>query len=330
MQLLELYRSLASPSSGTARKRWLIVIKVLFSAGLIWYVVNRIGTGNVLPILLAGDRSLLLLAALLVFANFFFQFLKWKVLANTLLGERNNIKILFSLLQGIAAGAFTPVRIGEYIGRKFVFEKQGLLEITVATFIDKLLMLFIIIFSGVFGAILFLRFRMMIPVYLSGALFTVLAVSFIVFAYILLNKHTWQTIAELTVLKMKFLQPFIERIKILKQLDNKTLALSITLNAAAYMVFLTQYALLLQAFDHSASLSDAYWCGILMFFTKTAIPAVSFGDVGIRELASVFFAGQLHLSEAAGLNAAFAIFIINIALPALIGMVLFYVKVTDD
>jgi hypothetical protein len=101
------------------------------------------------------------------------------------------------------------------------------------------------------------------------------------------------------------------------------------LNVAFYSCFLLQYGLLLKALAPTAQLTDTLWAGSLMFFAKTIIPAVSLGELGIREGASVFFAKQFAISEAAGLSAAIAIFIINIALPALAGMLLFFKKNND-
>ena len=56
-------------------------------------------------------------------------------------------------------------------------------------------------------------------------------------------------------------------------------------------------------------------------FAKTIIPPVSFGELGIREGASVYFLKQVGVSAAAGFNAAIFLFIINVLLPALTGLI---------
>ena len=63
-----------------------------------------------------------------------------------------------------------------------------------------------------------------------------------------------------------------------------------------------------------------------MFFTKSLFPAISLGEIGIREMISVYFVSQFGIPEAVGFNSAFMLFIINIALPAVVGMILYFVK----
>jgi len=102
------------------------------------------------------------------------------------------------------------------------------------------------------------------------------------------------------------------------------------INAIFYLCFLIQFALLVCAFDGSATLLYALWAGNLMYFAKSLIPAISLGEVGIREMASVYFVTQFGITQAAGFGAASSLFIINIALPSIVGMVFFYKKQNGD
>ena len=96
-----------------------------------------------------------------------------------------------------------------------------------------------------------------------------------------------------------------------------------------YFCFLIQYALLVSAFSNHTNFADYIWAGNLMMFAKTIIPPVSLGELGIREGASVFFITQFGESASAGFNASIFLFIINLLIPSLIGLILL-LKKNDD
>ncbi|MDX1439275.1 MAG: hypothetical protein R3284_05170, partial [Rubricoccaceae bacterium] len=89
-----------------------------------------------------------------------------------------------------------------------------------------------------------------------------------------------------------------------------------------YLIFSTQFVVLVHAFAPDAGWLITYTGVVLVFFAKSAIPSITLGDLGIRESAAVFFLGSLGIFEAAAFDASLAIFGINILLPALSGLLL--------
>ena len=61
-------------------------------------------------------------------------------------------------------------------------------------------------------------------------------------------------------------------------------------------------------------------------FVKTIIPPITFGELGIREGASVYFLTQMGETASIGFNASILLFIINLLIPALIGVGMFLRK----
>ena len=57
-------------------------------------------------------------------------------------------------------------------------------------------------------------------------------------------------------------------------------------------------------------------------FAKTIIPPISLGELGIREGASVYFLTQFGETASVAFNASIFLFIINLLIPALVGLVL--------
>ena len=92
------------------------------------------------------------------------------------------------------------------------------------------------------------------------------------------------------------------------------------LSALRYLLFSTQFVLLVRAFAPGADLFVAYAGVALVFFAKSAIPAITLGDLGIRESAAVFFLGAFGIAEAAAFNASLGLFAVNLLLPALVGL----------
>jgi hypothetical protein len=63
-----------------------------------------------------------------------------------------------------------------------------------------------------------------------------------------------------------------------------------------------------------------------MMFVKGFIPAVSLGEVGVREWLSSFFITQFGELNAVGFNAAMFLFIINVLIPSVPGLFLMFKK----
>ena len=89
-----------------------------------------------------------------------------------------------------------------------------------------------------------------------------------------------------------------------------------------YVCFIAQFALLVSAFSLHANFINYLWAGGLVMFVKSVIPPISLGELGIREGVSVYFVKQLGENAAVGFNASISLFLINILLPALIGLIL--------
>lgn len=88
-----------------------------------------------------------------------------------------------------------------------------------------------------------------------------------------------------------------------------------------YTCFIVQFALLTAAFSHQYDFLNFIWSGNMVMFTKTIIPPVSFGELGIREGASVYFLKQIGVNAESAFNASIFLFLVNVLLPSLIGLI---------
>jgi len=137
----------ASENILTKNKSWLIIIvKLIIAAGILYYLVSYINYKEIITAIEGANINLLMAAFALSFVNIYLQFFKWKITCKTVLNESRNSKIFTSLFYGLSAGAITPARVGEYFGRAIAFKNKPLLQVTVATMVDKFFPLMIVVF----------------------------------------------------------------------------------------------------------------------------------------------------------------------------------------
>jgi len=314
----------------TKYKKILIpVVKIFIAFGLLYYLVSNIRISDIINAINEANFSLILITLALSFVNLYLQFYKWKITASTLLNENNNRKIFYSLFQGFSAAVFTPARIGEYFGRAIAFKDKSLLQITLATLIDKLFPLLIVAFFGSIASILFIHFYYEVSSYLTVSLFIVLFVLFYFIVLLIFNKNFWDNFLFNRIQCTKILSKYFDKISKLKNLNHRYSSKMIFISLLFYLCYLIQYVILVSAFSHNDNFIDYFWAGNLLMFSKTIIPPVSFGELGIREGASVFFIQQFGENASVGFNASIFLFFINVLLPALVGLILIFRK-NDD
>jgi uncharacterized protein (TIRG00374 family) len=310
----------------TTKEKIFLAAKIFIAIFLVAYLVNKIGSVNILNVFVGANLWIVFIVFLLSIFNVYIQFIKWKLLCKICLNENDNTNILLSLFYGFAAAAFTPGKIGEYFARELAFKDKSLLEVSLATAIDKLFNLFIILFVGSISVIIYLHYNLHLTSYLTISLFILLFSIFFIIGYILLNEKTWQNVFFRYFARIKFIRSLAGKIRLFKNLNKKTLTTIAVYSILFYSCFILQYSLLVTAFSTKINFVSQLWAGSLTFFVKTLIPAISVGDLGIREAASVYFLSSFGLPEQVGFNAAFILFLINVLIPAFIGFLLLFKK----
>jgi len=300
----------------------IFAVKILIAAGLLIYLASSIEYGKILSAIENANQLLIGFAFLLSFANIYLQYSKWRLTCEQVLQEKKKSKILTSLFYGFSAGTITPLRVGEYFGRAIVFKNKSLIQVTVATLIDKFFPLMIVAFIGSVTSILFFYFYFNTSIYLTLSLFIVLFTLSYFFAMLLLSRRFWNNIFFSRIKKITRFQSVIEKLQVLKSLDRIYFYKMTIISLLFYFCFLLQLAILVSAFSHNYNFINYIWAGNLIMFAKTVIPPISLGELGIREGASVYFLAQFGETASAAFNASIFLFIINLLIPALVGLVL--------
>ncbi len=158
------------------------------------------------------------------------------------------------------------------------------------------------------------------------SLFILIFTFFYLLIILLLSNKFWNSILFSKLNSAAKLKPFLEKLRIFESLDRTYFFKMVLISFLFYSCFLIQYALLVSAFSNHFDFIHYLWAANLIMFAKTIIPPISFGELGIREGASVYFLTQMGETASVGFNASIFLFIINLLIPALIGVGMFLRK----
>lgn len=311
------------------RNHILIALKIIITAGLLIYVVNYIEPEKILAAINSADLLFIGIAFLLLAVNIYLQYAKWKLCCNSILEIKSRRQIFLSLFYGFSAGAFTPARIGEYFGRAIAIKDRTLLQVTVATLVDKLFPLLNVTFFGAIGSIFFIYYYYQVTLYVVLSLIIILFTLFYLLIMLLISPDFWDNYVFNKIKSNERVGTFLRKFIIIKHLDKKFIVNMFIYSFLFYLCYAVQFALLVSAFSHNTNFAGYLWAGSLMIFAKTVIPPVSIGELGIREGAAVFFLTYLGEASPVAFNASIFLFLMNVLIPSIIGLIFFFSR-NDD
>jgi len=296
--------------------------KILIAIALLYFLINYIHYDEIIAAINQSDKELLLFVFFLSFLNIYLQFLKWRVVCNSLLNIKDDKKIWLSLFYGFSGGIATPIRVGEYVGRTLPFENVSMMKITVATFLEKFASLFLVlIFGGIAGIIFIDKYYDM--VYSLPLIILVVGLVLIIFA-LLQGYNVINDFVKRLSLRFAFFNKLFEEISYIKKLGISAFGNLLLYSFLFYLIYIFQYALLVKAFNQGGNLLYYFWAGTIVMFAKSFLSFISFADLGIRESASVFILSKMGFSKAIGFNAAIFLFLFNLLIPSIIGFILLF------
>ncbi|MDP4292567.1 MAG: lysylphosphatidylglycerol synthase transmembrane domain-containing protein [Bacteroidota bacterium] len=272
-------------------------------------------------------------ASLLMLVNLFLESKKWQFLVS--LRERvsafTSIKAVFT---GLSVSIFTPNRVGEFLGRVFFLEKTQPMEGIFMTVIGSLSQLLVTIVVGSLGLAFFLPYYYSPTDFstemLMGSLYVLGFLANIIFLGLYLN------ISFITDLSRRVIKPewkhWNHYIEVFSSYKTIELLKVFGLSFLRYLVFSTQFYLFLRAFEVPLTVGEAMMLIPVIYLVTTSIPTIALSELGVRGSVSVFFIGVFMAGQFSGVGdlqlrvfaASTCIWLINIALPALIGTFFVY------
>jgi uncharacterized protein (TIRG00374 family) len=294
--------------------------QILAGIGLLVYLAYSIDLSTVINTFASAHTPSVSLALLLLLPNLSFQYLKWRVIVRRHDPSVQARDVLCSLFVGFSLGIVTPARIGEYGGRALSIKGPRASVLVGLTALDKYFSMVVTLLFGAAGLALFLQRTntsgsgLLIAALVSAAL--ILGITWLALLkpgliLRMMDKHKtrWKTV--------EHMHAMLEAISLFKRRD---FALLFLLSVLFWITITAQFCALLAAFGTMDIFTAAVGTASVMV-TKTIIPPVTLGELGIREGAAVFFLTRLGYAGAAAFNASLLLFAINLLIPGIIGLV---------
>lgn len=303
------------------------IVVVVLSFAFVFYKIERQGFSEAIASfseeLILETWPFFLFSLLLMFVGWSIEAFKWMFAMNGL------VRIKFSdaiktVWYGVSVGIVTPNRAGEPFGRLVFVEKKLWPSAGVMSVLCSIGQQLSTLFFGAVGAsLLFLFYNFSFDRSIQNPLvYFFLFLSFLIPLLIFL-KLSW--VIKLLI-KLKPIQKLNLDETLLNKISKRKLLLIFTLSLFRYVVFSTQFLFLLQFFGYNLTLTPAYLAIFLTYLFASAIPSYAFGEPGVRSSFAILFIGTFW-NNAAGITfAATSLWIINVAIPGLIGVWLPFVS----
>ncbi|MHC1736926.1 MAG: lysylphosphatidylglycerol synthase transmembrane domain-containing protein [Ignavibacteriaceae bacterium] len=295
------------------------ILKVSIAGFLIYYLTSKFIVLD-FSIFSVKNLEFLILGIALTFLNLYLQYLKWRILCRDYFMIKEKGLVIKSLLTGIAAGIFTPARLGEFLGRGVIMKTLPMKEVMMTTIFEKLLNLFWILSIGLILLEIFAvrYFRLNLYFALPLTLVTAGGIYFL-WRYIKTIQITNEKIEKYTA-RIPPVKKFLVNLNEVKNISFELKRRLFFMSLGLYLVFLIQYSFFVSSYMGGTDFLNYMWTAGLIIFTTSVIPSVSIGDLGIRESASIIFLGSFGYDQQTGFNASLLLFLFNIMLPSVFGL----------
>jgi len=272
------------------------VVKNEHSADL-WQSVNNFKN---------NDLIFLIAAVLLMPLNWILEAVKWRNLLRDL-QEIDLITSFKAVWAGLTINNWIPNRMAEFLGRMIFLSKDKRNQSVSCTLTGGMAQFICTVIFGGFSV--FFLYSGLFP---RSYFFLVVLISlFLLLFYFNLNAFNFIT------KKIRF---FEEYTKVLNFYSIHQLSYILAISAVRYLVYTLQYFLILKVFS-----VDIPWhaglTGIsVVFLIQALLPSVTLTEIGTRGAAILFVFNRFEILPVNLLLAAYSVWIINIIIPTLFGL----------
>lgn len=299
--------------------RWFFVLLTLLFIAKIYLDEKSWKSIKDFPQLTEESYPLLVIIIILIPLNWFLEGLKWRIFLpkDKKPGYFFTLKIIFA---GVSLAILTPNRMGDFIGRGLVSPIEMRQETVLATFMGNFCQFFVLIMAGI--PALFFLFPLLasnggnpleIPVW----------VVFIWFLFCLTFLFTYTKIVAFSgqlFSKWQRTAVWAEKLETLSKTSNSALFSGLFLALIRYVVFSSQYYLVLHLFGIQLHFFQFYTGLASLYLFQTIIPLPPFYSLIARGEASVLIWGIWDIPPIAAVTASYILFVFNLIVPAIAGL----------
>ena len=282
--------------------------KLLFAAAALYFVFKLVDVHSIVRLFGAADIRFLLLGLSLVPVNLGIRIIRWNILLRSIKEHPSWQETLRSVMLGITIGSFTPAEIGDFAGRTLQLTETKKSMVIGLTFLDRMQILLVFCMTGAPSAAFVL-----FPGSLTAGVLSFFLVILCLFAFFAFGntRHPFSR--------------YISRFPMLERIAAGMFGMSRRRQLFSFLfafIFWAVIGLQMYFFFNAfvpLTLSAALIGTSLVLFLKSFVP-FSIGDLGIRELTSVFIFSHFGIANDASVNASLMIFFANVFIPALCGI----------
>lgn len=229
--------------------------------------------------------------------NWFIESIKWKFALKNI--QKISLKTaISSVLAGISTGIFTPNRVGEFVGKIFFLEEDNREKAISVNIIASYSQLLVTILLGTFALLV------------ASSSVLILVVVFLVVMYINITKIINWIINKLNI-------SFLGKVEFTNKTD---LGILFLFSLFRYLVFLVQFIVSLKLVGININLFVSIKSIAAYYLYLAAIPTYAWSELGVRGALAVKIFDTVTNNPLQILSASSLLWIVNIALPALIGL----------
>lgn len=303
-------------------KRLVTIIFSFFKIGVVvssyGFVVYRFYVDDNLQDLLMGRFSsssmwYFIIGCILMPLNWFLESYKWRLLLSNTEHVRWD-KAFFSVLAGLSVSLITPNRIGEYVGRIWVLRVRNRPTGVAVTIAGSLAQSAITFLTGVLCGWLFYT-RVSDFQYLKynnlavASMVVIVGLIFVMFLPYLSH----------IILRFRMNRIIRSALEGLSRLTHVTMAKALFISLLRYAIFALQFILLLRFFNTGLLFSESIIGIGLLYASMLLIPTIAVAEPGVRGSLSLLIFGVFSSNSAGILAASLTLWIVNLAVPALVG-----------
>lgn len=229
--------------------------------------------------------------------NWFIESIKWKFALKNI--QKISLKTaISSVLAGISTGIFTPNRVGEFVGKIFFLEEDNREKAISVNIIASYSQLLVTILLGT------------IALLVASSSVLILVVVFLVVMYFNIIRIINWSINKLNI-------SFLGKVEFTNKTD---LGILFLFSLFRYLVFLVQFIVSLKLVGININLFASIKSIAAYYLYLAAIPTYAWSELGVRGALAVKIFDTVTNNPLQILSASSLLWIVNIALPALIGL----------
>ncbi len=243
----------------------------------------------------------LFLAIILVFPNWLLEWKKWKIGMENIFQFPQEV-LLKGFYAGMLSGFVTPSALGNFLGRMTVVNKEWKPKVVANTVMGNGAQFLVSLLFGFISLLL-------VGILHIGNNSNLVLILLFLFILVVLFLYFFIGINRFSHKKIKKLVPSLSGISVGLRMH------FLLFSALRYLVFSTQFFLIIKAFEPEISINVLFWIWQLYLWT-TLSPSIFLGKLFIRETMAIFILSFAGIELPIALVASILVWSMNNAIPS--------------